>query len=406
MAPDYFGATIHRNRVYYRVIRINCPVDIEVYDEYGALIGTIRDEVPEELANAGITVAVDNDGQKTLYLPADDKYTIRIIATDSGEMSLQINEYSRDAAGFVRTLNYYDIPLETGDTFEAEVYQTDPDGFETAYVMMRTNRKNAGEVIRPDEDLRADEVQSFNVTLHVEGSGTVSGSGDRVQESFAMLAAEPAEGHTFSGWYSEGQRVSTEAEYRFRVHEDVELTARFSSGGGGSRPSSGGGSGGSGPGLGIDSELLIYLSAGLAALLILTGLLLMVRRSRKNKMLPANAASQADGSYAPSQGRQTAAPAAESVWQTQTPATAQGRSTPTPATEQEHQTPAPATAQGHQTQNPAHASTSQAAPDTPATKTASGTPYGLCPKCGVPLLERARNFCHDCGAIIRGIVEE
>jgi hypothetical protein len=42
-----------------------------------------------------------------------------------------------------------------------------------------------------------------------------------------IVTALPNEEHEFDGWYQDGVKVSTEAEYSFVLESDVTLEARF-----------------------------------------------------------------------------------------------------------------------------------------------------------------------------------
>ncbi|MCL2124960.1 MAG: VWA domain-containing protein [Oscillospiraceae bacterium] len=222
LPADYFGGVARRNPVYYRIVHINCPVNIEVYDEDGLLLGTIVDNVPQELADEGISLSFDENGQKILYLPADSGYTIKVVATDAGTMTFSIAEYSRDFGMNTRLVNYYDIPLEAGDVFEANLDAVNDDLTPTSYEL-----SGPFGIIAPDEDLAEDNVAIYSVKLEVEGNGFAVGGGLSYKGEYTNLSATPEQGESFLGWYEGGSLVTAEPEYRFSVRSDAVMVARF-----------------------------------------------------------------------------------------------------------------------------------------------------------------------------------
>lgn len=75
-----------------KVIAIKCPVDVYVYNENGTEIVKIISDTLES-ATDGITVYI-RDRQKYIALPANQVYTIKIIATDDGMMEYVVCEYN------------------------------------------------------------------------------------------------------------------------------------------------------------------------------------------------------------------------------------------------------------------------------------------------------------------------
>jgi len=205
----------------YRIVYINCPVDIEVYDSDNTLVAAIYDDVPQEIENSSIWTGLDADGQKVIYLPIDEEYSINITATANGIMTYSVNEYSRSAGKVVRAVNYYDIPLTKGDVFTAIVknlFLT-----ETAEYVIEKD----GIPIVPTNDMLDDEIKEYTIIATTKGPGVVWGEGSRVNGTFAKLIAMPDENAEFAGWYKENNLISEEIMYRFRVESNITLEARF-----------------------------------------------------------------------------------------------------------------------------------------------------------------------------------
>lgn len=219
----------------YRIIRINCPVDIEVFDMSGSLVASILSGEPQEIDDSAIISSVNEDGERLVYLPADAEYDVKIEATDVGEVTYAVNEHSPLVGGVNRLVNYYNIPVSNRDVLKGRVpsfSNTDlqngsPNGTKTAYTL--TDPK--GNDLIPDLDISGDDALSAYYTVKAESEditkGVVFGAGSRQVGNFILVEAIAQEGYVFDAWYRENQPVSSEAAYRFCVLEDVELIARF-----------------------------------------------------------------------------------------------------------------------------------------------------------------------------------
>jgi hypothetical protein len=218
----------------YRIIRINCPVDVEVYNDENQLVAAIVDDEPQELTS--LVSSINENGEKLIYLPPDAGYTVKATATAAGKMTYSINEYSYDAGEITKIKSYYDLPLETGKTYvgkvpaytQADLENSTENGTETAYSL---KEEASTEELSPALDLSGKEAAAANFTITAESDneeqGIVFGGGDHQAGNFVQVTAVPNEGYLFAGWYQEDKRVSSEAAYRFRVEENVTLVAKF-----------------------------------------------------------------------------------------------------------------------------------------------------------------------------------
>lgn|GEM_PF-2782461 len=74
-----------------RTVRINCPVDVEIYDKNNKLIGSIIND--ERVVTSDYKLfGLSEDGEKQAYLPLNGSYTIKITATDKGTVSYGVVE--------------------------------------------------------------------------------------------------------------------------------------------------------------------------------------------------------------------------------------------------------------------------------------------------------------------------
>ena len=218
----------------WRAVNINCPVDVIVYDENGNEFASIRGET---LKNTSDThgVSITETGTKQVLLPADEAYSIRIVATGDGEMDYTVLEYNVRDREYNLVKSYQDLSLTTGDkyvgtipAFEiADYYDAESDGSTTEYTLRGPN----GKELQEDIELRGDDVYYSTVSLSTNNNkGIVTGGGRFVANSYAQVKAVCMPTVEFLGWYRNGQLVSNELIYRFEVKEDTALVAHFSEG--------------------------------------------------------------------------------------------------------------------------------------------------------------------------------
>ncbi|MCL1976400.1 MAG: Ig-like domain-containing protein [Firmicutes bacterium] len=217
----------------YRIIRINCPVDVKVFLN-NKLVAAIIDDEPQEIVDSAIIATINEDGEKIVYLPADADYEVVLKATDNGEMTFSINEFCFETNDVSKIINYYSLPLSNNMEFEAifpAFKQTDiKNGIEEGSSIQYSLLHN-GARIKPNIELTgtdaAEAYHMVEVSTEYEDYGLVMGSGIRQLGSFAMVTAIPTEGYEFIGWYKNDAVISTEAVYRFCVMEDISLVAKF-----------------------------------------------------------------------------------------------------------------------------------------------------------------------------------
>ena len=209
----------------YRKVFVNCPVDIEVYDNTNILVAKIINDEPQELPGGSLFATVDENGQKVIYCPTDEEFTFKITATGSGTMTYSVQEYSLSEAKATRAVNFYEVPLTPGKQFESTVSEVS-EQTDAAYTLAETGKP----AITPSEEMKGEAVQYFSVDADIEGVGAVYGTGSRVKGNFAQLTAVSVRGSEFIGWYAGNTLITDEPSYRFCVLDDVALTARFEGG--------------------------------------------------------------------------------------------------------------------------------------------------------------------------------
>ncbi|MBQ4264863.1 MAG: VWA domain-containing protein [Clostridia bacterium] len=215
-----------------RVIRINCPVDVIVYDgdnqKIASIIGTHTTS-----ENEVVGCAINKDGEKIIHLPSDEEYRILIKATGDGTVNYAVNEYNVVYGTFTRLLNYFNVEVKKGDELtglipaldESDYTDEDMAGSEAEYPLLGGD----GHEVKKPVILTGENIPTHKITAKSENEfGGVLGGGEYLFGSFAQVQAAPIKGGSFLGWYVDGKLVSTDSTYRFAVDGDCTIVARFS----------------------------------------------------------------------------------------------------------------------------------------------------------------------------------
>lgn len=205
----------------YRVATINCPVNVKVYDSQGNLCGSIINNEVQYIEN-GISVYVNDNGEKCFCLPEDEEFRFECTGYDDGTLNCSFAEVDATTGEKTISKNYYGMPLSDGKTYTGILEEKDDDTIKSHVY------GNDDEEIPLSEVVDYETAQTYTVTAAAENeNGTVSGGGEFRKGEFVQLVATPADGYSFVGWYSGGKLVSNDLVYRFMVSEDSTLTAKF-----------------------------------------------------------------------------------------------------------------------------------------------------------------------------------
>ena len=216
-----------------RKVRINCPVDVEIY-EGNELIGKIIND-KKVLVTSYDVFGINEDGEKQAYIPTDGSYTIKITATDKGTVSYGVVE-EHPYKGTAKILNFDNIAIEKGTVLKAylpkfsEEDLTNDDGLPSSTHYTLFNETKNKEIL-PTSEYLMDDAKNFETLIEVgpedRRTGTTSGNGYRITNAPAKVYAIPAKGYRLEGWYENGVKVSEDYEYKTKADKYRKLTAKF-----------------------------------------------------------------------------------------------------------------------------------------------------------------------------------
>ena len=238
MDPNYYQEnTVLFNNGAYRILQVNCDVNVNVYDSNNVLVASIiNGEVVDN--ESSIIAIVNQDGEKEFLLPPDEEYRVEIVGNiDDETVNCNIKEYCAEVNDYTRIITYADMPLDKGESItitlpeysEEEQNIQNTDGTSCDYKAVDDD----GKKISVSQEFNGEEAIKAYYSVIAESSneeiGAVFGSGSRNYGDFAQLEAIEINGSTFLGWYNENNNlISPEKIFRFMVTEDVKLIGRFS----------------------------------------------------------------------------------------------------------------------------------------------------------------------------------
>ena len=112
---------VHCNFVHSETV-VDCPVDVEVLKN-GEVVGRITDnQVNEELlaANPDVALMVVEDSKHIAVFDNPEAYSLRITATDNGEMSVSTVSFD-DAGESYGAAEYLNVAIENGQVFSMDL---------------------------------------------------------------------------------------------------------------------------------------------------------------------------------------------------------------------------------------------------------------------------------------------
>ena len=195
---------------------VQCPVDVEIDDENGNVLGSTNGT--EYTYKDDIYIDVDGD-VKTIIIPSGLKVKLKFTGTDDGTMNYVI-EQNVDGNPVGR-LNYYDIPLKTDKEYTQSLDGDDITADSNDAVISKDS------TITPSEYLSVSDDANITVESAETDGGTVVGTGIYPLGDPVSLTAYPENGYKFAGWYMDGELRDLSSVYRFTARENVDIEAKF-----------------------------------------------------------------------------------------------------------------------------------------------------------------------------------
>lgn len=148
-----------------KIISALCPVDIEVYDSTGELVGKTVDGVPQNYVDSDVHI-VSQDGHKFAILPDDQEYTVKVIGDDTGTMKFVEQSVDTEDNEIVSEKTFDNVAI-----YDGKVMTTDVDTEESV--------QDAKLYVLNDSGSKAKEIGTNGTETDVttdQGSGTGGGS--------------------------------------------------------------------------------------------------------------------------------------------------------------------------------------------------------------------------------------
>ncbi|MBQ1877920.1 MAG: hypothetical protein II161_03795 [Erysipelotrichaceae bacterium] len=205
------------------MVKVNCPVDVAVYDSEHNLLAAITGDDISNPEGSPVIAYVDETGAKCFEIDEMNDVVLDIRPYASGTMSIDINALDLATNQPVKATHYNDIILEKDQSFTMDL-DSGYSGSDYEAVLM-DHQEN---VIEAKFEETGEAIPLHDVNVTVIGEGQALGIGSVVEGSYVQLNAVAQEGHEFAGWYDDSENLlSSETEYRFQVNANLYLTAKF-----------------------------------------------------------------------------------------------------------------------------------------------------------------------------------
>ena len=229
--------------------QIKCPVDVEVYDDFGTLVGRVTNNQVDyniEPEDGPVAIYVDGDVKNVVISSALNNYTFKLLGTDNGTMSFVVSDI--DLSTFNETgysKEFVNVTLYAGKEMTT-TFSSDTDNPDIKLYVTENDNPIAEIATDGTETPIGSDMATYTVTATAGVGGSVTGGGVFNENAAVTLVATPNSGYAFNGWYENGtQIVGAAAAYSFTATANRTLEARFILSDNGSNNSSNSSSGGS-----------------------------------------------------------------------------------------------------------------------------------------------------------------
>ena len=229
------GTEAWKMQTKYRITSIKCPVDVEVYDDDGTLLGRIIDNQAEEtLLSHGIIAVIDGEKKYLYTTEHTDLQKLVLLGTDTGTMEYSVQIIDADTGNAIEEKTYKNVLLSDGKYMLSYI----GGDIETENVPLYISNDDENEAVIAEIQEDGTEVPiQYTLTFNNNGYGTAPAAitvnaGDKATEPTAPTAS----GYTFGGWFKESACTNKWDFASDTVTSNLTLYAKWtvdSSGGGG-----------------------------------------------------------------------------------------------------------------------------------------------------------------------------
>lgn len=151
------------------LVRVECPVDVEVYDGDGVLVGRIVNNEIDTSVETRVGLFTDGD-KKAILLSEEGRYTVVMTGTDYGEMTCTVETIDPETDEKLEEAAYSHVVLAPGKRFSTEIdtagtaapalFVIDENGESVASVSAEgeeTDLREPAEQTPPEEDPKEDD---------------------------------------------------------------------------------------------------------------------------------------------------------------------------------------------------------------------------------------------------------
>ena len=209
---DWFGGSGGK------CIKVECPVDVYIYDINESQIGYATDNRCD--FKSPLYIHAEND-RKTILIPNGITVVISIISTGDGAMTYTIDEY--DEKGLSNQIKYNDIPLNEGINYKQEIY-SEKIHKDQIPSLINEQTNTIYSAVEYEEKIRE---TSYSVSCEIEGNGVVIGSGSFGADENATLLAVADNENIFEGWYENGIKIENDNVLTIEDKKSHSIKARF-----------------------------------------------------------------------------------------------------------------------------------------------------------------------------------
>ncbi len=197
------GAAISGKSVFEFIYSFFCPVDIEVYDSKGNLVGMT---VNGEAQNVGTSLVyiISEDGHKFVLLPDDQEYTIKVIGDDAGTMQFVKQTINNENDEIVSEKTFDNVSIYDGKLM---LTTNDPTELEEVKLYVVDEEGNATkEVLTDGTEVPIGESTAYGIIAEAQGHGEVLVTVNDIKVAEAEEGAEvtftavPNQGYRLKEW--------------------------------------------------------------------------------------------------------------------------------------------------------------------------------------------------------------